>query len=150
MELMQTINEALKSAMKEKDQVQLRALRAIKSALLLAQTEKAGAVIDAAREIQVLQKLAKQRRDSMAIFAEQNRTDLFLREQEELQVIETFLPASLDEAEIKRRIATLAASVGATGMADLAKLMPVAMKALAGEADNKAIADAVKQILGGK
>ncbi len=147
---MQTINEALKSAMKEKDQVQLRALRAIKSALLLAQTEKAGAVIDAAREIQVLQKLAKQRRDSMAIFAEQNRTDLFLREQEELQVIETFLPASLDEAEIKRRIATLAASVGATGMADLAKLMPVAMKALAGEADNKAIADAVKQILGGK
>lgn len=147
---MQTINEALKSAMKEKDQVQLRALRAIKSALLLAQTEKAGAVIDAAREIQVLQKLAKQRRDSMAIFAEQNRTDLFLREQEELQVIETFLPASLDEAEIKRRVATLAASMGATGMADLAKLMPVAMKSLAGEADNKAIADAVKQILGGK
>lgn len=147
---MQTINEALKSAMKEKDQVQLRALRAIKSALLLAQTEKAGAVIDAAREIQVLQKLAKQRRDSMAIFAEQNRTDLFLREQEELQVIETFLPASLDEAEIKRRVATLAASMGATGMADFAKLMPVAMKSLAGEADNKAIADAVKQILGGK
>jgi hypothetical protein len=147
---MQTINEALKTAMKEKDQVQLRALRAIKSALLLAQTEKAGAVVDAAREIQVLQKLAKQRRDSMAIFKEQNRNDLFEREQEELLVIETFLPASLSEAEILAKVAALAQAAGVSTMADLSKLMPLAMKELAGKADNKAIADAVKQILGGK
>jgi len=147
---MQTINEALKTAMKEKDQVQLRALRAIKSALLLAQTEKAGAVVDAAREIQVLQKLAKQRRDSMAIFQEQNRTDLFQREQEELLVIETFLPAAMSEEEVTAKVTALAQAVGAASMADLSKLMPLAMKELAGKADNKAIADAVKKVLGGK
>lgn len=136
--------------MKEKDQVQLRALRAIKSALLLAQTEKAGAVVDAAREIQVLQKLAKQRRDSMAIFQEQNRTDLFQREQEELLVIETFLPAAMSEEEVTAKVTALAQAVGAASMADLSKLMPLAMKELAGKADNKAIADAVKKVLGGK
>lgn len=150
MELMQTINEALKTAMKEKDQVQLRALRAIKSALLLAQTEKAGAVVDASREIQLLQKLAKQRRDSMAIFQEQNRSDLFQREQEELLVIETFLPAAMSAAEVEAVVAKLAAANGATSMADLSKLMPLAIKELAGKADNKAIADAVKKVLGAK
>lgn len=150
MELMQTINEALKTAMKEKDQVQLRALRAIKSALLLAQTEKAGAVVDAAREIQVLQKLAKQRRDSMAIFQEQHRTDLFQREQEELVVIEAFLPAAMGEEEVMAKVTGLAQAAGAVGMADLSKLMPLAMKELAGKADNKSIADAVKKVLGGK
>mgnify|MGYP002783633497 CR=1 FL=1 len=150
MELMQTINEALKTAMKDKDQVQLRALRAIKSALLLAQTEKAGVVVDAAREIQVLQKLAKQRRDSMAIFQEQNRSDLFQREQEELLVIETFLPVAMPEEEVIATVTSLAQSLGAASMSDLSKLMPVAMKELAGKADNKAIADAVKKVLGAK
>ncbi len=147
---MQTINEALKAAMKDKDQVQLRALRAIKSALLLVQTEKAGAVLDAAREIQVLQKLAKQRRDSIAIFHEQNRSDLVEREQEELSVIETFLPAAMGEEEVLAQVTALAQAAGAANMADLSKLMPLAMKALAGKADNKAIADAVKKVLGGK
>lgn len=150
MELMQTINEALKTAMKDKDQVQLRALRAIKSALLLVQTEKAGAVLDAAREIQVLQKLAKQRRDSIAIFQEQNRSDLVEREQEELSVIETFLPAAMGEEEVLAQVTALAQAAGAANMADLSKLMPLAMKELAGKADNKAIADAVKKVLGGK
>lgn len=147
MELSITINEAIKLAMKEKDQVRLRALRAIKSALLLAQTEKAGAVIDAAKELQLLQKLAKQRRDSMAIFKEQNRMDLFNHEQEELAVIETFLPQSLAPEVIESRIAEIIATVGAAGMADLPKVMPKAMQALAGQADNKAIADAVKKLL---
>lgn len=136
--------------MKDKDQVQLRALRAIKSALLLAQTEKAGVVVDAAREIQVLQKLAKQRRDSMAIFQEQNRSDLFQREQEELLVIETFLPVAMPEEEVIATVTSLAQSLGAASMSDLSKLMPVAMKELAGKADNKAIADAVKKVLGAK
>src|SRR5690606_42156912 len=100
MSLTEQINEAIKVAMKAKDQGSLRGLRAIKSALLLAQTEKAGAVIDQAKEVQILQKLAKQRRDSMEIYLAQNRADLLAVEQEELKLIEQFLPAQLSEAEI--------------------------------------------------
>ena len=147
MDLMHTINEAIKGAMKEKDQVRLRALRAIKSALLLAQTEKAGAVVDEAREIQLLQKLAKQRRDSMAIYQEQNRPDLFQAEQEELLIIETFLPEALSPEIIEAKVKALAKEVGAQGMADLSRLMPLAMKALAGKADNKTISEMVKKVL---
>lgn len=134
-------------AMKEKDQVRLRALRAIKSALLLAQTEKAGAVVDAAKELQLLQKLAKQRRDSMAIFQEQGRMDLFQHEAEELAVIETFLPQSLAPEEVERRIAAIIADLGANSMAALPQVMPKAMQALAGQADNKLIAEVVKKLL---
>lgn len=147
MELSNTINEAIKMAMKEKDQVRLRALRAIKSALLLAQTEKAGAVVDAAKELQLLQKLAKQRRDSMAIFQEQNRMDLFQHEAEELAVIETFLPKSLAPEEVESRIAAVIADLGAANMSDLPKVMPKALQALAGQADNKLIAELVKKLL---
>lgn len=147
MELSSHINEAIKTAMKEKDQVRLRALRAIKSALLLAQTEKAGAVIDAAKELQILQKLAKQRRDSMAIYQEQNRTDLYEHEREELEVIETFLPQALAPEVLESRITAIIAATAASGMADLPKVMPLAMKELAGQADNKAISEAVKKLL---
>ncbi|MBA4303704.1 MAG: glutamyl-tRNA amidotransferase [Sphingobacteriaceae bacterium] len=147
MKLSSHINEAIKTAMKEKDQVRLRALRAIKSALLLAQTEKAGAVIDAAKELQILQKLAKQRRDSMAIYQEQNRTDLYEHEREELEVIETFLPQALAPEVLESRITAIIAATAASGMADLPKVMPLAMKELAGQADNKAISEAVKKLL---
>lgn len=147
MELSNSINEAIKTAMKEKDQVRLRALRAIKSALLLAQTEKAGAVVDAAKELQILQKLAKQRRDSMAIYQEQQRNDLYEHEREELEVIETFLPKFLSAEELEQHLAAIVAATAAKSMADLPKVMPVAMKELAGKADNKAIADMVKKLL---
>lgn len=147
MDLSQTINEALKLAMKEKDPIRLRALRAIKSALLLAQTEKAGAVVDAAKELQVLQKLAKQRRDSMAIYQAQNRLDLFKHEQEELDVIETFLPQAISPEELEIRIAEIIEQLGAKGMADLSKVMPKAIQVLNGQADNKAISDKVKALL---
>lgn len=147
MELAVKVNEAIIVAMKAKDQAKLRALRAIKSALLLAQTEKAGAVVDAEKELQVLQKLAKQRRDSMEVFQAQGRSDLFEKEREELEIIETFLPAQLDEASLDAEIAAIIKQLGAAGMADLPKVMPVAMKSLAGRSDNKAIAASIKKQL---
>lgn len=143
-----TINDAIKEAMKQKNQARLRGLRAIKSALLLAQTEKVGAVVDEARAVQILQKLVKQRRDSMTIYKEQGRDDLFQIEQEELEVIESFLPAQMDPATLKSEIEAIIQEVGAQGMADLKKVMPVAMQRLAGKTDNKSISETIKHLLG--
>jgi uncharacterized protein len=148
MDLSLTINDAIKEAMKQKNQARLRGLRAIKSAILLAQTEKVGAVIDEAKSVQILQKLVKQRRDSMAIYQEQGRDDLFQIEKEELEVIEGFLPAQMDPEMLKSEIAAIIQELGAQGMADLKKVMPVAIQKLAGKTDNKAIADTIKNILG--
>jgi hypothetical protein len=149
MSLTEQINEAIKSAMKQKDQVSLRGLRAIKSALLLAQTEKAGVVLDAGKETQILQKLAKQRRDVMEIYRTQNRPDLLLVESEELQLIEQFLPAQLDEAAVKARLLSLLQEAGASVPSDLGRMMPLAMKAFEGQADNKLIAAVLKNLLSG-
>lgn len=148
MDLSLTINDAIKEAMKQKQQARLRGLRAIKSAILLAQTEKVGAVIDEAKSVQILQKLVKQRRDSMAIYQEQGRDDLFQIEKEELEVIESFLPAQMDADSLKAEISAIIEEVGAQGMADLKKVMPVAIQRLAGKTDNKAIADTIKSLLG--
>lgn len=148
MDLSLTINDAIKEAMKQKNQARLRGLRAIKSAILLAQTEKVGAVIDEAKSLQILQKLVKQRRDSMAIYLEQGRDDLFQIEKEELEVIESFLPAQMDSDTLKAEISAIIKEVGAQGMADLKKVMPVAIQKLAGKTDNKAIADTIKSLLG--
>jgi uncharacterized protein YqeY len=148
MDLSLTINDAIKEAMKQKNQARLRGLRAIKSAILLAQTEKVGAVIDEAKSVQILQKLVKQRRDSMAIYQEQGRDDLFQIEKEELEVIEGFLPAQMDPETLKREIAAIIQELGAQGIADLKKVMPVAIQKLAGKTDNKAIADTIKNLLG--
>jgi uncharacterized protein YqeY len=148
MDLSLTINDAIKEAMKQKNQARLRGLRAIKSAILLAQTEKVGAVIDEAKSVQILQKLVKQRRDSMTIYQEQGRDDLFEIEKEELEVIESFLPAQMDADTLKAEIAAIIKELGAQGMADLKKVMPVAIQKLAGKTDNKAIADTIKSLLG--
>jgi uncharacterized protein YqeY len=148
MDLSLTINDAIKEAMKQKNQARLRGLRAIKSAILLAQTEKVGAVIDEAKSAQILQKLVKQRRDSMAIYQEQGRDDLFQIEKEELEVIEGFLPAQMDPETLKKEIAAIIQELGAQGMADLKKVMPVAIQKLGGKTDNKAIADTIKNLLG--
>lgn len=134
-------------AMKEKNQARLRALRAIKSALLLAQTEKDAAVIDEAKGVQILQKLAKQRRDSMTIYKEQGREDLYETEREELEVIESYLPKQMGQAELDAAIQSIIAAVGATGPTDLSKVMPAAMKQLTGKSDNKSIADSIKRHL---
>ncbi len=148
MDLSSTINDAIKEAMKQQNQARLRGLRAIKSAILLAQTEKVGAVIDEAKSVQILQKLVKQRRDSMAIYQEQGRDDLFQIEKEELEVIEGFLPAQMDADTLNAEISAIIREVGAQGMADLKKVMPVAIQKLAGRTDNKAIADTIKNLLG--
>jgi len=149
MSLTEQVNEAIKTAMKQKDQAALRGLRAIKSALLLAQTEKADVVIDSTKEIQILQKLAKQRRDSIEIYQNQNRPDLLKVEAEELQLIEQFLPAQLDEAAVRIRLSALLKEAAAHSPADLGRMMPQAMKAFEGQADNKLIASVLKNLLSG-
>ena len=147
MDFVHNINEAIKVAMKEKDQARLRALRAIKAALLLAQTEKDAAAIDQAKGVQILQKLAKQRRDSMTIYKEQGRDDLYQTEREELEVIETYLPKQMGQDALDAAIQAIIQSVGAAGMGDLSKVMPLAMKQLAGQSDNKSIADTIRRLL---
>jgi uncharacterized protein YqeY len=147
MDLIERINNDIKTAMKQQEQGRLRGLRAIKSALLLVQTEKAGAVVDEQKGIQVLQKLAKQRRDSMEIYQSQGRADLFAIEAEELSVIEAYLPAQMSAQELQSALQAIMTEVGAQSMADLKKVMPVAIQRLAGKTDNKAISEMLKTLL---
>ncbi len=148
MSLEATINEQLKKAMLAKDEKGLRALRAIKSAILLAKTaEGAAAEISEDAEIKMLQKLVKQRKDSIEIFEQQNRADLALKEKEEVEVIEKFLPQQLSAEEIKQVVASIIQDAGATDISALGKIMGIASKQLAGKADGKAISTAVKELL---
>jgi uncharacterized protein YqeY len=148
MSLEATINEQLKKAMLAKDEKGLRALRAIKSAILLAKTaEGAAAEISEDAEIKMLQKLVKQRKDSIEIFEQQNRADLALKEKEEVEVIEKFLPQQLSAEEIKQVVASIIQEAGATDISALGKIMGIASKQLAGKADGKAISTAVKELL---
>ena len=134
--------------MKAKDEVALRTLRAIKAAIIIEKTaEGATGEIDEATEIKMLQKMAKQRKDSLQIFEQQQREDLASKEREELAIIEQFLPAQMSEAEIKQALELVIAEVGASSMADLGKVMGIASKALAGKADGKLIATLVKELL---
>lgn len=149
MSLVQTVNEGIKDAMKARDEVRLRALRNIKSAFLLLATAEGGAEVTDEACIKALQKMAKQRKDSIDIFRQQNRNDLADKEQEELLVIETFLPAMMDAGEVESRVKAIIAASGAQGMKDMGKVMPVAMKELGGQADGKIISDTVKRLLGG-
>jgi uncharacterized protein YqeY len=148
MSLEAKIMESLKTAMKAKDEVALRTLRAIKAAIIIEKTaEGATGEIDEATEIKMLQKMAKQRKDSLQIFEQQQREDLASKEREELAIIEQFLPAQMSEAEIKQALELIIAEVGASSMADLGKVMGIASKALAGNADGKIIASLVKELL---
>jgi len=143
-----TINEQLKKAMLARDEKGLRALRAIKSAILLAKTaEGATAEISEEAEVKMLQKLVKQRKDSIEIFEQQNRADLALKEKEEVEVIEKFLPQQLSADEIKQVVASIIQEAGATDISALGKIMGIASKQLAGKADGKAISTAVKELL---
>jgi uncharacterized protein YqeY len=138
----------LKEAMKAKDEAGLRTLRAIKAAIIIAKTsEGAAGEISEADEVKLLQKLAKQRKDSLEIFTKQNREDLALKEQEELDIINTFLPAQLEGEALEKAIREIILEVGATGPADMGKVMGAASKKLAGQADGKAISALVKQLL---
>lgn len=148
MSLEQKIMGELKTAMLAKDEKALRSLRAIKAAILLAKTsEGAGGELKEDDEIKLLQKLVKQRKDSLEIFQQQNRTDLAQKEQEEIEVIEKFLPKQLSAEEIRAEVAAIITEVGASSPADMGKVMGAATKRLAGKADGKTISALVKELL---
>lgn len=148
MSLEQNIMTELKAAMLAKNEVALRSLRAIKAAILLAKTaEGSKGDLTGDEEIKLLQKLVKQRKDSLDIFTTQNRPDLAAKEAEEIAVIEKFLPAQLSAEELKTIIASIIAETGASSPADMGKVMGAASKQLAGKADGKAISAIVKELL---
>ncbi len=145
MSLLNNLTEELKIAMRAKDVLKLEALRAIKSAILLVQTSSgAGADLSEDEEIKLLQKLVKQRKDSAAIFKEQNREDLAAPEEAQAAVIAQFLPEQMSEAEVEKVIEGVIALSGADGMKDMGKVMGMASKQLAGKADGKTISNIVK------
>ncbi len=141
------VNEEIKNAMRAKDEATLRSLRAIKAAILIEKTSGSGTEISEADEIKMLQKMAKQRRDSLDIFVKQNREDLAIKEREELTVIERFLPQQMNTEELSIEIKTIIAEMGITNPAEMGKVMGAANKKLAGKTDGKAISEMVKQLL---
>lgn len=141
------INEAIKEAMRAKAEGRLRGLRDVKAQLQIARTDGTGSTVDEAREIQILQKMVKQRRDSMNLFLEQNREDLALREKEELEAIEEFLPQQMDAAELEALVSRIIAESGANSVKDMGRVIGLASKELAGRADNKVVAEVVKKLL---
>ena len=148
MSLEQKIMTELKTAMLAKDEKALRSLRAIKAAILLAKTsEGGGGELKEEDEIKLLQKLVKQRKDSLEIFTQQNRADLAQKEKEEIDVIEKFLPKQMSPDELKAELKLIIAEVGASSPADMGKIMGAATKKFAGKADGKTISALVKELL---
>lgn len=148
MALEQIVNDQIKAAMLAKDATKLRGLRAVKAAIIIAKTaEGAGGQLAGADETKLLQKLIKQRKDSLEIYRQQNREDLAQKEQEEIEVIEAFLPEQLGEAELKEVLTKIIAETGAASPADMGKVMAAATKQLAGQADGKTISAAVRELL---
>lgn len=148
MNLEQKIMAEMKEAMKSKDEALLRALRAIKAEIIKARTEPgAGGEITAEKEISLLQKMMKQRKDSLEIYQQQNRQDLAKKEQEEITVIEKFLPKQLSSDELKAELQQVILETGASSPADMGKVMGTATKKLAGRADGKTISAMVKELL---
>ena len=150
MSLKSQIEGDIKQAMLAKDKDKLRALRAIKSLILLAETEKGGGDgISEETEIKLLTKAVKQRRDSLEVFEKQGRDDLAAVEKGEIEIIEAYLPKQLSEEEVTEEIRAIVAEVGASSMKDMGKVMGAATKKLAGKADGKLISQVVKSILNG-
>jgi len=148
MALENTINQDIKAAMLAKNEARLRGLRAIKSALLLAKTEKgATETLTEETEVKVLQKLVKQRKESAEIYLQQNRQDLYQIEKEEQDVIEEYLPKQLSREEIVAEVQRVIQEVGATSVKDMGKVMGLINQRLAGKADGKTIAEVVKEQL---
>jgi uncharacterized protein len=147
MSLEARINNDLKEAMKAKDDIALRGIRAIKSAILLAKTDGSGQAVDEAREVQILQKLVKSRQESLDIYEKNNRAELAQIEREEIAVIKKYLPAMLEGAELEAIIRQIIADTGASSAKDMGKVMGAANKQLAGKAEGRAISEMVKQIL---
>lgn len=148
MNLEQQVMNEMKEPMKAKDEAGLRGLRAIKAEIIKAKTEPgSGGEVTAEGELKLLQKLVKQRRDSLEIFVQQNREDLAQKEREEMAIIEKFLPKQLSEDEIKAALVEIIAQTGANSPADMGKVMGVATKQLAGKADGKVVSGLVKELL---
>jgi uncharacterized protein YqeY len=148
MTLEENVMAGMKDAMKSKNEPLLRGLRAIKAEIIKAKTDPgAGGVVSAEIELKLLQKLVKQRRDSLDIFRQQNRPDLAQKEEEEIAVIEKFLPKQLSEDEIREKVKAVIAETGAAGPQDMGKVMGVVTKQLAGQADGKIISGVVKELL---
>jgi uncharacterized protein len=149
MSILNTLTDELKASMRAKDSLKLDALRAIKSAVLLAKTATAGdADLTEEDEIKLLQKLVKQRKDSAAIFKEQNRLDLAAPEEAQAEVIAQFLPEQLSADAIEKIIDEIITKTGAEGMKDMGKVMGMASKEMSGKAEGKTISTIVKQKLG--
>ena len=150
MSLLINLNDELKSAMRAKDSLKLEALRAIKSEVLLAQTSPGGgALLSKDDEIKLLQRLVKQRKDSAAIYKDQNRVDLASPEEDQAAVISTFLPEQLSSEQIEKIVANVILKIGAEGMKDMGKVMGIASNEMVGKADGKTISTIVKQKLSG-
>jgi uncharacterized protein YqeY len=148
MNLEQKVMAQMKDAMKAKDEAALRGLRAIKAEIIKAKTEPgAEGEISPDNEIKMLQKMMKQRRDSLEIFQQQNRQDLVQKEQEELSIIEKFLPVQMSGEELKKELQEIIRETGANSPADMGKVMGAATKKLAGKANGKAISAAIKELL---
>lgn len=141
------INEDLKTAMKAKDDVALRGIRAIKTAILVVKTDGSGQEIDEAKGVQIVQKLVKQRRESLEIFEREGRADLAAKEREEIAVLEKYLPKMMDEAELTVVLKEIIAATGASSGRDIGKVMGMATKQLAGKADGKLISEVAKRLL---
>lgn len=147
MSLETTINDAIKTAMREKDKVALDSLRAVKAQILLLKTEAKGAEIEAGQEIAILQRMIKQRKDSLDQFLAQGRKDLADVEEAQMKVIEKYLPKQLSAEELESEVRKIIADTGAQTMKDIGKVMGSASKLLAGKSDGKSISDMVKKLL---
>jgi uncharacterized protein len=149
MSLTETINKEIKNAMLAREKGKLEALRSVKTAFTLARTEKSGAIeLTSEEEGKIIQKLVKQRKDSADIYKEQGRDDLYEKEILEMDVIKVFMPAQMDESEIRSYLDGLIKELGAESMADMGRVMGPASKALAGKADGKLISTIVRELLG--
>jgi len=147
MNLEEIVNGDLKTAMKAKDQAALRGIRAIKAAILLAKTDGSGLDLTPEREIQLLQKLVKQRSDSAEIYETNGRNDLAAIEREEIDAIKKYLPEQLEGEALEKIIQEIITSSGASSVKDMGKVMGIANKQLAGKADGKMISELVKKLL---
>ena len=148
MTLEEKINQDLVAGMKAKDEVTLRGIRAIKSAIQLIKTDGSGQVMDETREVQLLQKLVKTRQESFDIFTQNNRPELAQKEREEIEVIKRYLPAMMEGEELEAVLKQIVADTGASTARDMGKVMGAANKQLAGKADGRAISEIVKRLLG--
>jgi uncharacterized protein len=147
MSLETRIMEDLKTAMKNKDNAGMRGIRAIKSAILLFKTDGSNSQLDEAAEVKLVQKLIKQRQDSLSIYEAQNREDLAVTEREEIAVLMNYLPQQLSREELELELKAIIAEVGATSPKDMGKVMGAANAKFAGKADGKTISEVVKSLL---